>query len=115
MSDTPRTDSEVEIFNDEYTGFKDVGYVSETFASQLERELSAANARIAELEDILRVKDDCLEIRMSMHDKHIMDRIPPSALKYANDLPLIIREHSVNMFYALQKATAPSQPTTLPE
>lgn len=77
--------------------------------------LSAANARIAELEDILMVKDDCLEIRMSMHDKHIMDRIPPSALKYANDLPIIIRQHSVNMFYALQKATAPSQPTTLPE
>lgn len=95
MSDTPRTDSEVEIFNDEYTGFKDAGYVSETFARQLERELSAANARIAELEEaIINANDGLLD---------------------GEGVPLTYYMRNGKYKDLIASVTAPSQPTILPE
>lgn len=61
MSDTPRTDNESEMHPDATTingRFEFMGRatekVSAEFARQLERELAAANARIAELEKTIR-------------------------------------------------------------
>lgn len=87
MSDTPRTNRVSELYsqNREYGT-----YILAEHSRQLERELSAANERIAELE---------------------------KAVLACNWLDMGSRaEVSLDEWEALQKlVTAPSQPTTLPE
>lgn len=101
MSDTPRTDKEaigfVRLLVDHGTRdspkFDVTEIISSNFARQLERELSAANARIAELEDAV-----------------------TGFLRYCNEHERGWYSDGVaGLAAAYARSTAPSQPTTLPE